>query len=124
MPSWPASRTRPAPPLPQCQWLVGTRLRRCDPISLPVPIAPGYSLLAHWLDYCCCCWQNPCDLLRDEGINCMSALNVHGQGGVAVSDDDLKAKCQEKFEAYRMCMRAWQDAKIAEREAERAAARR
>ena len=66
--------------------------------------------------------QNPCERLRKEGISCMESLNVHGQGGVAVSDTDLKAKCQEKFEAYRLCMRAWQDAQAEARDRERAAA--
>lgn len=59
-------------------------------------------------------------MTADQGS--ASRVQVHGQGGVAASETDLKAHCQEKFEAYRLCMRAWQDAEVAARDRARAAA--
>lgn len=58
----------------------------------------------------------------DQGSESDSLVQVHGQGGVAASETDLKAHCQEQFDAYRLCMRAWQDAQAAARDQARAAA--
>ena len=58
----------------------------------------------------CCRWQAPCEKLRMEGMDCMASMNAHGQGARAASDDELKATCSAKFEAYRVCLRQWQQA--------------
>ena len=55
-------------------------------------------------------WQAPCEKLRMEGMDCMASMNAHGQGARAASDDELKATCSAKFEAYRVCLRQWQQA--------------
>jgi hypothetical protein len=98
--------------------------KKSDPVRLRLVFAhrlmPFIPRSAH--RFACRHAQNPCEELRRNGIRCMESLNVHGQGGVAVSDTDLKAQCQETFEAYRLCLRAWNDAQAEARERERASA--
>ena len=97
--------------------------KKTDPVGLSLAFARRLVFTACSTHrFACRRMQDPCEELRRNGIRCMESRNVHGQGGVAVSDTDLKAQCQEAFEAYRLCLRAWQDAQAEARERERASA--